>query len=425
VSASKNDSVPWSPNSRARAFQLLLLTAAAASANYGQTALGPLQEAIRIATGLGDNQMAVLQGPALALPLAFAAIPVGLLIDRYSRARLLLIFGALNLVAALATTLATGFVSLFIARCLVGLVVPSTSMTALSMIADIFQPAQRGRALMIMAIGQVGGMSVAFAAGGGLLRLAGAAPNSWRWAMGGLSAPIAVITALLLFAKEPSRRSVAVNNPSTRAAFSELWRYRRLIAPLLAGVVMVGLVDTASIIWAVPTLIRNFSLTSDRVGAIMSAGLLTAGLTGPLLGGALADISQRGGGPRRTMTCISALSVVSAISGLFAVMPGVFSASVALTIFMTTGIAISVTGAPIATIVIPNELRGLYMAVQAAISTPLCLGLAPVVVSVLSGALGGQAKLGEALAIVCVTTSLASAITFAVGRRRFPGTDRA
>lgn len=186
---------------------------------------------------------------------------------------------------------------------------------------------------------------------------------------------------------------------------------------------MVGLVDTASIIWAAPTLARTFSLSSARVGAIMSLALLTAGLAGPLVGGALADLSQRTGGPRRTMACISALSVASAVAGLFAVMPGILSASVSLTVFMTTGIAISVTGAPIGTIVIPNELRGLYMAVLAAVSTPLCLGLAPVLVSLLSGAMGGPDMIGKALSIVCVTTSLASALTFALGRRHFPGVE--
>ena len=87
----------------------MLLTVAAASAIYARTALGPLQETMRIALGLTDNQMAMLQGPALALPTIFAAIPLGLAIDRYSRARLLLVLTALNLFGSVFTGLCSDF----------------------------------------------------------------------------------------------------------------------------------------------------------------------------------------------------------------------------------------------------------------------------------------------------------------------------
>src|SRR6267154_1989062 len=90
---------------RGRLVQLLLLTMAATAAIYARTALGPLQEAIRAAFTLSDNQIALLQGPALALPLVIAAIPLGLVIDRYSRVRVVFVLTVLNLVGSLATAL--------------------------------------------------------------------------------------------------------------------------------------------------------------------------------------------------------------------------------------------------------------------------------------------------------------------------------
>jgi len=404
-----------------RGFQLLLLTMAAAAANYAQTALSPLQEAVKIASGLSDNQMALLQGPALALPLAAAAIPVGLLIDRYSRARLIIVFALFDLLGSAATAMANTFPQLFAARCLVGLAVPATSMAALSMIADVFAPAQRGRALTVLAMGQVGGMSAAFALGGMLLKLSGSGPEAWRWAMAWLSAPAALTSVLVLMTTEPPRTHIAVTNPSPRQAFAELWRYRTVIGPLLASVIMVGLADTASMIWAAPTLARSFAAPPERVGAIMAAALLTASILGPIAGGILADFSQRTGGPPRTITVLCGLCLLSAASGLFPIMPNVMSASFVLTLFMATGSAIGVTGAPLGTVVIPNELRGLYMAVSTAISTPLCLGLAPLIVSQLSTALGGPVMIGRALALVCVTISVIGAVALALGRRHFAG----
>ena len=125
--------------------QLLLLMLAAAAALYARTALSPLQEAMRTAFALSDNQMAMLQGPALALPLVLLAMPLGLLIDRHSRVRLLVIFSALSLLGSLCTALAPNFALLFAARCLIGLTVTATSTAAFSLVADLCAPARRGR----------------------------------------------------------------------------------------------------------------------------------------------------------------------------------------------------------------------------------------------------------------------------------------
>src|SRR5207249_1508965 len=72
-----------------RGYQLLLLAAAMAAGGYVRTAISPLQETMRIALSMSDNQMALLQGPVIGIPITLAAVPLGLLIDRYSRVRLL------------------------------------------------------------------------------------------------------------------------------------------------------------------------------------------------------------------------------------------------------------------------------------------------------------------------------------------------
>jgi MFS family permease len=402
-----------------RGFQLLLVTIATTAVAYARTAVSPLQETMRIALALSDNQMAMLQGPALALPVVLAAIPLGLLIDRYSRVHLLFIFAVLSTAGSVLTALASNFALLFAARCLVGLAATAISTTAFSLLADLYAPAQRGRASMVVVVGQYGGMSAAFALGGALLAISGAGPDAWRWTMLWLIGPLVPVIFSMLAMREPARTGLVIEKPSAREICVELWRYRAVIAPLLIGLVMAEVAVLAVLTWAAPTLSRSFVLSPDRIGAIMAMGLMLSGILGPTVGGILADLCQRTGGPRRTMSILSGLALLNVPAGLFAVMPEGASASVLLVVFMTIGSAMLVTGIALFTIVIPNELRGLCMAALTGAGVLLGLGLAPVAVSLLSGALGGPAKIGNALALVCVAAGLLGTASFALGIRYF------
>src|SRR5688572_15744014 len=99
-----------------RFLQLLLLTTAACATSYARFTLAPLQETMRLDLGLTDHQIAWIQGPAIAVPLALGAIPLGLILDRYSRARFFLVFAVLNLLACVLPAFASGFGLLFFAR---------------------------------------------------------------------------------------------------------------------------------------------------------------------------------------------------------------------------------------------------------------------------------------------------------------------
>lgn len=419
-------STPLPRPEASRTLQLLLLTVAASAAVYARTTVSPLQEAMRVALELSDNQIAMLQGPALAIPMIIAAIPLGLTVDRYSRVRLLLAFAMLNVAGSILSAVVSSFPLLFLARSVVGITTPATAMTALSIIADLYSPAARGRANMIMAVGQVGGMSAAFGLGGALLSGSGTGVNGWRSSMLWMSVPLVVVMFLVLGTREPVRKGAASVRLAGVKAFTELWRYRAMLAPLLAGQVMVGMADAAVLIWASPALSRGFALPPDRVGSIMAMALLVSGLAGPLAGGFVADLSQRAGGPRLTIGVLSGLSLLSVPAGLFAIAPSVPAAGALIVLFMTIGYAISVIAGTLFTVVIPNELRGLCISVSVTASLLFCLGLAPVTVSMLSTVIGGPTMIGAALAIVCAAISLFGAAVFTVGRRHFSagaGTD--
>jgi MFS family permease len=265
----------WSVLRAKRGFQLLLLSLATASAFLARTSLGPLQETMRVALALSDSQMALLQGPPLALGI-IATVPLGILIDRRSRVRLIWIFALLGLLASGLSAAASSVTVLFTARCLTGLSAAAVFNTVLSLLADWYPSDQRGRATMAVSFGGAVGLSGAFALGGFLLALIGPGANSWRWAMMGLALPMIACLLCIGAMQEPARTGSIVKNLAPRNVYVTLWRYRATMLPLIVGFALVaGIADGAALIWAAPALTRAFHLTPDRVSAIMAFVLLT------------------------------------------------------------------------------------------------------------------------------------------------------
>src|SRR5882762_5560032 len=215
-----------------------VLVACVLAANYARTALGPLQEAMGRDLALSDNQVALLQGPALAIPVVVGAIPLGLVIDRYSRARLILFLATLNVLGSLLTALVSSVATLFAARALVGLAATATFTAVLSVVADLFPPHQRGRANTAMSVAQIAGMSAAFALGGALLESGRAESHAWRWTMAEMSGPLVVATVFALGLREPPRSGVLLEGRQG-GGLQELWSIRGILGPLLAGMVAV------------------------------------------------------------------------------------------------------------------------------------------------------------------------------------------
>ena len=408
----------WAEWRGRRGVQLLLLTLTAAATFVGRTSLAPLQEAMRMALGLGDNQMALLQGPPLAVGV-LGAVAMGLLLDRQSRARWIILLGVLGLLGNVLTLAAPNLALLFVARCLAGLSTATIWTAILSLLGDWYPPNQRGRAAMVAAIGAIAGMAGAFALGGTLLARAGSAADGWRFAMSGLAVPLAAGVLISLALVEPARVGSAAQL-SPRQVYQGLWHRRRQLWPLMVGFALVaGIADGAALIWAAPTLSRQFALPADRVGAIMGTVLLLTGVLGPVLGGALADVAQRQGGPHRTMTTLSWLLLVSVPTGLFALAPGALLATLGLALFLLIGTAFQVAQLTLITIVMPSEMRASCVAWTLAMGSLFAFGLAPLIVSQLSVVLGGPARIGVSLTTVCLCSSLVGALLFYRSRTAF------
>jgi MFS family permease len=407
-----------------RGLQLLLLAAAMATAGYTRTAISPLQEAMRIALSLSDNQMSILQGPVIGIPVAIAAIPLGFLIDRTARRGLLILLIALSASGSVLTAMTADFGLLLLARGVAGLAGLSVVPVVFAILSDLYPPDQRGRVFMVALVGQVAGNSAAFGLGGALLAMTEGAPDGWRWSMGWLCAPLAPILFSMFLLREPHRAHMAIMRPSAREIWHGLRPTRAVISILTMAIVIVEIAIGALLIWGAPMLSRNYGLPPDSVGTIMGTGILLSGILGPVLGGAIADVSQRKGGPRLTFVLLAAMSLLSAPVGLFAFVKGAGAASLLLGTLMTILLTVVTMGIALFSIVIPKELRGLGMSVLVAACVLFALAVAPPAVSLLSGVMGGLSTIGSALSIVCVTTSVLAAMSFALGSRFVSSTSR-
>lgn len=372
-----------------------------------------------MALALSDNEVAMLQGPALALSMTLGAVPIGLLVDRYSRVSLLLIFAFCNIAGTLGTAFAPDYAVLFAARCLVGLAVNATSVVVFALLADMYAPAVRGRANTIVVIFQFAGMAAAFALGGVVAASYGDDPAGWRWALAWLTVPLFPLALLIIPMRDPPRAAAGSSRSPGRQAFAELWRHRRLIGPLLIGLIMIEMIIGAALVWALPALTRNFALSPDRAGVIMSVAVLASGVLGSISGGLLADLCQRTGGPRRTLSLLSLLALLNVPMSLFAVVSGLALASVLLFGALSLFSAIAVQAIVLLTIVTPAGVRGLCLSIMVGANTLFGIALAPLAVSGLSVVLGGTTQVGLSLTLVCGSASLLAAVLFAVGTRAF------
>lgn len=415
----KSSQAPWW-TLHSRAFQLFLIAVIAASSLFSRATLGPLQESIRAALHLTDNDIATLQGPALALPLLLAAIPLGIAIDRFSRVWGARIVISANILATCAASMAPDFTTLLAARCIIGVAAPATLILSYALLADLYQPEQRGRATMMVNFGASVGPPAVFVLGGTLLAWFSASPDGWRPSlliMGAAMSP-ALLAALLL--SEPARRRSREAKLPLAEIAPKLWQYRAIIAVMIFAMTMVNLADGAGLVWAAPTLSRTFNLPPEAVGSVMGMSLLVSGFAGPIIGGLLADYGMKSGGPRRVLAGGSAVAAFAVAAGFFALMPSVGTYGIALTVFLTVGLALDITVTALTVVVIPNDLRGICFSMQFAVGAFVGLGAAPLVVSVLAGQLGGSDEIGSALVWICVSTSLIGAGIFFLGKFLFP-----
>lgn len=392
-----------------------------------KTIFSPLQEAAKLSMGLTDFQVGLVQGIAIALPMALVALPLGWLADRANRIRILLGLSFIWTAGMVLTAFAQDFGLLFFARMLSGAAGNFVVPIGISVCADMCMPERRGRSLLVLSLGNVLGAALAFAIGGALLgaiieqavpSLMGLEP--WREVSLWFAIGSVALTLPLLFLREPERHEVEQANAPIKAIAAALWARRAFLVPLFIGQVGVVMADMAAGVWAAPVLIRNYGLSPAEFGGWMGGGLILAGIVGSILGGFGADWGQKLGRRGGILFGTIVAGVIAIPASLYPIMPTTALFGVAFTALMICGTISGLITATAIAVLVPNEERGLCLGAFMILGALIGIGIAPTVVTLASDAMGGEGQLALSLTIVSVVIGFLSLLGFWLAMKNAP-----
>lgn len=413
------------PTLRASLWPLLVLALAIAAGFTMMGSFSMVQESAKAELRLSDSTLALIQGLSAALPMLLFSVPVGILVDRANRLRLLIVMAGVWTAGTALTAFAAGAPLLFAARMLTGIGAAGALTAAISLSADLCLPQQRGRAMLIATIGKSFGQAAAFALSGWLLGLFAAVRldgfTDWRATHLALALISLVACAPLLLLREPARREVEAGPGAPfRVVMAELWSRRRFLIPLFVGQVGVVMADAAAGIWAAPVVQRTYGLQPDQFAGWLGGIVLVTGIAGSVLGGLLADWGQKTGRRGGLLIGAVAAAVVGVPTALFPVMPTPTGFATLLGLLILAGTITGLITSVALTVLLPNELRGLSVGAFITVAGLIGFGVAPSLVTLVSSLLGGEQYLGDALAIVGTVVSLVAVLGFLQAMRVAP-----
>jgi predicted MFS family arabinose efflux permease len=287
---------------RHRTYALAILTLAYTSNYLDRSIVGILAEPIRKELGLSDTELGLMTGFAFAMFYATLGIPIALLSDRTNRRNIIAVAIAVWSAMTALCGMAQNYPQLLLARIGVGIGEAGASPPSHSMIADMYAPHERSRALAVYSLGvYIGGM-LGFLIGAWVSTIWG-----WRAAFFVVGMPGLLIALLVWFTvKEPQRGLADGIDPTQRKkqtltetlaglgdAFLFIWR-SKACRHIVIGVTLTSFVGYGGVMWAAPFLERSFGIPRLQVGVILGPIVGVLGGFGVLLGGYLADrLSKR------------------------------------------------------------------------------------------------------------------------------------
>ncbi|WP_101760580.1 MFS transporter [Oceanicoccus sp. KOV_DT_Chl] len=272
--------------------------------------VGPIREDFAIS----DFQFSLLHGLAFTLFYIFLGLPIGWLADRYSRKWI--ITGGV-LFWSLMTCwcgLAKNFGSLFITRIGVGVGEATLSPAAYSLMGDYFSAKRLSWATAIFAMGITLGSGGSYIIGGWLydqlvlMDLSQwpllSAMKPWQITFVGVGLPGFLVVILMLFVKEPPRRSgsegegeqLSVEEAIPLQQVLAYWRtHWQAYSSVMLGVSAMSIIGYGTLIWYPEFLFRTYQLSKTEAGGILGTIFIVAGTAGTLSGAWFSTLLQNRG----------------------------------------------------------------------------------------------------------------------------------
>jgi len=406
-------------HTRASWWALIVLTATYTFSFIDRQIINLLVDPIRTDLSLSDSQVSFLQGLAFVLPYVILSIPLGRIVDRANRIRVLVIGILVWTISCVTCGLAKNFWQLGVARMGVGAGEASVTPASWSLLADYFPEDRRALPVSIFLMGPylgaglsliLGAEVVGWASGFGAIELpviGALAP--WQLTFMLVALPGLLMVFLLPLLQEPPRtqRLTQMAEPlSWGGVASYVWPRRGVFGAYLLGAPFIVLVLYALQAWVPSLLIRVHGLEIVDAGRYYGTIALLAGSAGVLSG----PVAARWLATRTDPSRAPLITSIWSTSLLIPVLVGAgLAESLSWALVLITGasylvtfpLALFATGLQSAS---PNEMRGL-MAGCFVLSTNLIgLALGPTSVALASDYIFESTQaVGSSLALVGAT----------------------
>ena len=255
-----------------RHYTLFVLFLISAVSLIDRQVMGVVIEPIKAEFHVSDTQIGLLTGLAFALVYCLFAIPLGRFADRGHRRNLIGWCCAFWSVMAMLCGFASNFWTLALARIGVAVGESGSGAASMSMIADLYPPHQRSKAISVFMLGAPIGALLGMSLGAYI-----AYYHGWREAFIWMALPGIAAALLLRFtAAEPLRglwekareARPAVPHESVMQVMRVAWASKTFVRIAIAGALL-AFASYAFSIWSTAFLVRSHGLTLKDAGIIM------------------------------------------------------------------------------------------------------------------------------------------------------------
>lgn len=349
---------------------------------------------------LSDGDLGILTGLAFGLTYAIAGLPLGYLIDRVDRRRLLSGLVAIWSGCTALCGMVQSYPALVAARLAVGMAEAGGAPTALSMIGDLFPPRLRSSAIGVFWASTALGTAASFILGSRI-----AVDHGWRAAFLVAGLPGLLIAALLFFTVAEPRRSVI--GPQAAPPIAETLRYvlrRPFFIHVFLGMTLNSMMLSGVLVWQASFLIRVHHLSLAQAGLLAGLAAGIFGGIGSLLGGPLGDRVFKRGGLTALPLAAACTTLVSLATGLvFLLSHSLVVALIGLVAFEMIVRGYTAPGYSAILGSVQPRMRGISVSALQIATNLIGYGLGPFLAGVVSDHVGGEQGIRWGLAALMLT----------------------
>lgn len=391
---------------------------------------------IKAEFGMSDVQVSLVIGLGFALAYAVAGLPIGRLVDQWSRPLLLGLGLLLWSVSTAACGFARSFGQLALFRSGVGIGEATLTPTVISFLGDYFPPSKRGISFGVFAVSVYVGSGLSLVAGSAIIRAFQGVTyvsvpvvgdvKPWQLVFLLIGLPGLLVLPLVLTLFEPRRRgggakAVAGQDLSLREVLAHYRRHWPAFLTQHTASTMMAMLFYGVSAWVPEFLRRTYAMPIATAGFSFGAVTVVAGSCGVLLGGLASDALLKRGhtDARLRATLFAALGALPfAIAFPLAPSPALSLALVAGMVFFTS--TISTAGSTgVQDLALPR-MRGIVAAVYLFIFNGIGLSLGPTLFAVLTDEVfGGPAMLWRSLAVAAPCLALLAAVFALAGLKPY------